>query len=65
MDDGTKVINMSIQDDLIKKFGNNLTKNENLSKFSWFNLGGDAEYFFKARNKDQLIEFLKDVKKKT
>ena len=32
----------------------------NLKNYSWFNLGGPAEYFFKPENKEQLIEFLKD-----
>ena len=46
-----------------KKFGDNLSDNVNLSNYSWFNLGGNAEYFFKAK-KSSLIEFLKDFKKK-
>ena len=47
---------------LRKKFGNNLKENENLSNYSWFNLGGKAEYFFKAEDKKQLIYFLKEIK---
>ena len=43
---------------LKKKFGKNLLLNEKLSKYSWFNIGGPAEIFFKAENKDQLKEFL-------
>ena len=46
-----------------KKFGDNLSDNVNLSNYSWFNLGGNAEYFFKAKKKNSLIEFLKDLKK--
>tara|TARA_B100000963_G_scaffold361582_1_gene397875 strand:- start:15034 stop:15942 length:909 start_codon:yes stop_codon:yes gene_type:complete len=53
---------MSIEiDNLQKKFGKNLIRNENLSKYSWFNLGGPAEIFFKPENKEQLIEFLKEI----
>ncbi len=55
---------MIIENDFIGKFENNLTKNVKLSNYSWFNLGGDAEYFFKAKNKSQLIEFLTEVRKK-
>ena len=54
---------MIINSDLEKKFGNELNKEVSLSNYSWFNLGGNAEYFFKAKNKNQLIEFLKDAKK--
>ena len=54
---------MIINQELIKKFNKNITSNTGLSNYSWFNLGGPAEYFFKPRDKDQLIEFLKDNKK--
>ena len=54
---------MIINSDLEKKFGNQLNKEVSLSSYSWFNSGGNAEYFFKAKNKNQLIEFLKDAKK--
>ena len=33
--------------------------NENLSKYSWFNLGGPAKILFKPESTEQLIEFLK------
>ena len=45
---------------LFKKYNNNISNNTDLSNYSWFNLGGPAEYFFKPKNKIQLIEFLKD-----
>ena len=45
-----------------KKFKNRLEKDVNLAKYSWFNLGGNAEYFFKAEDKDQQ-EFLKYARK--
>jgi UDP-N-acetylmuramate dehydrogenase len=53
---------MSLDNNLIKKFGNNLSENVNLSNYSWFNLGGKAEYLFKAKDKNQLLEFLKEAK---
>ena len=37
---------------LKKKFGKSLIINENLSKYSWFNLGGPADIFFRPENKD-------------
>ncbi len=48
---------------LQKKFGKNIVINENLSKYSWFNLGGPADIFFRPENKDQLINFLGEIKK--
>ena len=45
---------------LLKNYNNNILKNINLSNYSWFNLGGSAEHFFKPDNKFQLIEFLND-----
>ncbi len=47
---------------LQKKFGKNLIIKENLSKYSWFNLGGPADIFFRPENKDQLIDFLTEIK---
>ena len=46
--------------ELIKKFSENISNNIKLSNYSWFNLGGPAEYFFKPKNKEQLIEFLEE-----
>ena len=54
---------MTLENNFVKKFGDNFSKNVNLSGFSWFNLGGNAEYFYKAKDKDQLIEFLRETKK--
>lgn len=48
--------------DLIKKFSRSISTDIELSKYSWFNLGGPAELFFKPENKNQLIEFLKHIK---
>ena len=54
---------MKLKLDLIEKFGKNISKNINLSNYSWFNLGGPAEYLFKPENTSQLLEFLKYNKK--
>lgn len=49
-------------EELKKKFGKNLIFKENLSKYSWFNLGGSADVFFRPNSLSQLIEFLNAVK---
>ena len=55
---------MNLNNDLLqKKFGKNLIIKEDLSKYSWFNLGGPADIFFRPENKDQLIKFLNAIKK--
>ncbi len=54
---------MSLNEELKKKFDKYISNNVNLSNYSWFNLGGPAEYFFKPLNEKQLIEFLKINKK--
>ena len=54
---------MSLNEELKKKFDKCISNNINLSNYSWFNLGGPAEYFFKPLNEKQLIEFLKINKK--
>ncbi len=53
---------MRLNQELIKKFSKNISTNTKLSNYSWFNLGGPAEYFFKPKSKEQLIEFLKENK---
>ncbi len=55
---------MILENYLIKKKDNNLKKEVKLSDYSWFNLGGNAEYFYKANDKNQLLEFLSEIKKK-
>jgi len=55
---------MNLDNNFIKKFGANLTSNVDLSKYNWFSLGGEAEFFFKPVDKIQLIEFLTEAKKK-
>ena len=54
---------MNLTNSLIKKFGSNLNENVKLSNYSWFNLGGNAEFFFKPKDKNQLIEFLFEAQK--
>jgi UDP-N-acetylmuramate dehydrogenase len=54
---------MNLENNLLKKFSNNFTQKVKLSNYSWFNLGGNAEFFFKPSDKNQLIEFLAEVKK--
>ena len=54
---------MSLELVLKKKFSKNISSNINLSNYSWFNLGGPAEFLFKPKDKNQLLEFLEDNKK--
>ena len=54
---------MNLSDNFTKKFGKNFTQNESLSKYNWFNLGGNAEFFFKPNDKNQLIDFIREAKK--
>ena len=49
--------------DFTKRFGESLSLQVKLSNYSWFNLGGNAEFFFKPKDKTELLEFLKEVKK--
>ena len=53
---------MTFKSLLFDKFGSSLSENISMSKYSWFNLGGPAEYLFKPDNKQQLIKFLKENK---
>mgnify|MGYP006143698785 CR=1 FL=1 len=55
---------MTLESNFLKKFGSSLIANVSLSNYSWFNLGGNAEYLYKAKNKNQLLEFLEEAKKK-
>ena len=54
---------MSYVNNLFAKFEESLNKNVKLANYSWFNLGGEAEYLFKPKNESELLEFLKEVKK--
>ena len=64
MDERVKSYFMISNQELVNKFGKNISNNTSLSNYSWFNLGGPAEFLFKPENKNQLIEFLKENKKK-
>ena len=64
MDGRIKIFIMNLGEDLLKKFGKSFSENISLSNYSWFNLGGKAEFFFKPSDKSQLIEFLIEAKKK-
>ena len=55
---------MNLDNSFLKKFEGYFFQNVNLSNYNWFNLGGNAEYFFKANDKNQLKEFLEESKKK-
>ena len=46
------------KDELIKQFGKNIFFQKNLSKYSWFNLGGPAMILFKPESIEQLKNFL-------
>ena len=50
---------MTLDNTLIKKFENSFTENVSLSNYSWFNLGGKAEYFYKAKDISELKKFFK------
>jgi len=55
---------MSLKFDELKKlYGDNIYKNETLSKYSWFNLGGPSEIFFRPNSVAQLSSFLQEIKK--
>ena len=60
----TSKLFMIVDNNFKKKFQENLSQNVNLSNYSWFNLGGNAEYFYKANNINNLIEFLRETVKK-
>ena len=45
-----------------KKISGQILFNENLSKYSWFNLGGAAKIVFKPKNLNELSIFLKNLK---
>ena len=49
--------------DFAKMFGESLSQKVKLSNYSWFNLGGNAEFFFKPKDKKELLEFFKEAKK--
>jgi len=48
--------------ELQSKVSGQILFNENLSNYSWFNLGGPAKVFFKPKNLSDLSIFLKEIK---
>ena len=63
MDDGVKKLFMILTNDLIEKFGSSISADVKLSNYSWFNLGGNADYFYRVKSIEQLLNFLEHVKK--
>ena len=55
-------MNLSSQIKEIKKiFSDQVLLDEDLSKYSWFNLGGPAKIIFKPKNLNELSFFLKQA----
>lgn len=48
-------------DEMKKRIKGKITFNENLSKFSWFNIGGPAKIVYRPANIKELSFFLKEV----
>ena len=46
-----------ITEDLKSKFGKQISIDEKLSNYSWFNLGGLADVFFKPNSIEDIIFF--------
>ena len=63
MDYRTEIFVMNNNSYLAEKFGDSLLQNVKLSNYSWFNLGGEAEFFFKPKDEKQLINFFAEIKK--
>jgi len=53
-----------VTEELKKKFGKKILVNEKLSNYSWFNLGGPAETFFKPDNMEDILFFIEKIKPK-
>ena len=51
-----------IPKEIESKYGKKILFNERLANYSWFNLGGPSEVFFKPHAKEDIIFFLKKVK---
>ncbi len=63
MDERIKIRIMNLNRELLqKKFGKSIIINENLSKYTWFNVGGPADIFFRPKNKEELLNLLNEVK---
>ena len=46
-------------EDLKPKFGKQILIDEKLSNYSWFNIGGPADIFFKPENVEDIIFFFR------
>ena len=55
-----KLISKEIQ----LKYGKKILFNEKLANYSWFNLGGPSEVFFKPNSINDIIFFLKNIRPK-
>ena len=53
---------MIVTEELKTKFGKQILIGEKLSNYSWFNLGGPADFFFKPNSIEEVIFFLEKVK---
>jgi UDP-N-acetylmuramate dehydrogenase len=51
-----------IKKEVESKVSGKITFEENLSKYSWFNLGGPAKVIFRPNNLNELSIFLKNIK---
>ena len=48
-----------VTEELKKKLGKKILVNEKLSNYSWFNLGGPAETFFKPDSVEDVLFFFR------
>ena len=62
MDGRSKNFIMNLNENFMKKFGKSFFEKVKLSNYSWFNLGGNAEYFFRHPIQPNLKEFLLEAK---
>ncbi len=53
-------MNIAIEE-LKTKFGKKILINEKLSNYSWFNIGGPAEIFFKPDSVEDIHFFIKMI----
>ena len=51
MDERVKSYFMNSKQELVNKFGKNISNNTSLSNYSWFNLGGPAEFLLNQKIK--------------
>jgi len=49
-------------ENISNKIKGKISFNQNLSKYSWFNLGGPAKIFYKPDSLNELSFFLKEIK---